>query len=660
MLDLAPAHIGTGRSRTISAWIAGLPAKWVGDNGWLLYWRGVSSFGHWEEKPLEYLERAYKLFERNADAQGIYLSWAAAVQGVVQDGTDFRRLDRWLDRFESLEKTGVACPEPFLPMVATGMMLASAFRRLEGAHNRKWVDRAMVLGEKSHDFAHRIMNGGFAAMYFALYERPARAKPILQTLRDLAEWGRALHVAGHYDWSGARRPALGWRVTTRGASLSSVKPWLSRRARASSSGTTICWGSAWQLALAWKTSARFRSCCSRWPTSRGGGAAFRHRRTTGTPVGMHKTGVMPRAHGTTQSLATAIAEKEGPPFGHTVALILLAQAQWMSGRPREAAAALSQAKQRAEEAACALHLHTCYLIESDLLWDEDRTRALSCLKQSFGYAEEGGYYNAIALNRRTLERAVVRALEHGIAVEYVLARIRKNGLRPADLPQRLEIWPWRYRFRLFGSFEVVAGDGSSPTSKEPFVLRGMPRRLLEALLVFGARGVRDVQLIDTLWPDAEGDAGRRVFDTTLHRLRRQLGDGDVLRMNDGRLYLDERSCWLDTWAFDDLTAEAERQIAQPGSGLEPRRSRSANRRDLPRAGAGRRGDRLALGSALTRAVCEQIPSRRSIARPCARTRRKSARSGCSLPAREGRPREVPDERQPNRWPAERRKSLDSE
>jgi two-component SAPR family response regulator len=84
------------------------------------------------------------------------------------------------------------------------------------------------------------------------------------------------------------------------------------------------------------------------------------------------------------------------------------------------------------------------------------------------------------------------------------------------------------------------------------------------LLVFGGRGVRDTQIIEALWPDAEGDAGRRVFDTTLHRLRRQLGDADLLRMNDGRLYLDERSCWLDTWAFDDLAAEAERQIASEG------------------------------------------------------------------------------------------------
>jgi DNA-binding SARP family transcriptional activator len=163
-----------------------------------------------------------------------------------------------------------------------------------------------------------------------------------------------------------------------------------------------------------------------------------------------------------------------------------------------------------------------------------------------------------------LERGVVRALEHGVAVEYVLARIRKNGLRPAGLPPRLEIWPWRYRFRLFGSLDVVAGDEGLPSGKGPFVLRGMPRRLLEALLVFGGRGVRDVQIIDALWPDADGDAGRRVFDTTLHRLRRQLGDADLLRMNDGRLSLDERSCWLDTWAFDDLAAEAERQIASEG------------------------------------------------------------------------------------------------
>ncbi|HMJ51615.1 MAG TPA: hypothetical protein VK540_06045 [Polyangiaceae bacterium] len=41
-----------------------------------------------------------------------------------------------------------------------------------------------------------------------------------------------------------------------------------------------------------------------------------------------------------------------------------------------------------------------------------------------------------------LERAAVRALQHGIEPEHVRTIIRTNRLRPAGLPPRLEVWPW--------------------------------------------------------------------------------------------------------------------------------------------------------------------------------------------------------------------------
>jgi two-component SAPR family response regulator len=90
----------------------------------------------------------------------------------------------------------------------------------------------------------------------------------------------------------------------------------------------------------------------------------------------------------------------------------------------------------------------------------------------------------------------------------------------------------------------------------------MPLRLLRAIVALGGRGVRDIDIIDALWPDAEGDAGRRVFDTTLHRLRRQLGEDDAVRLTDGRVHLDERICWLDVWALERALVESERLVTQ--------------------------------------------------------------------------------------------------
>ncbi|MET0592347.1 MAG: bacterial transcriptional activator domain-containing protein, partial [Polyangiaceae bacterium] len=64
--------------------------------------------------------------------------------------------------------------------------------------------------------------------------------------------------------------------------------------------------------------------------------------------------------------------------------------------------------------------------------------------------------------------------------------------------------------------------------------------------------------------DAEGDGGRRVFDTTLYRLRRSIGDDALLRLVDGKLHLDDRLCWVDLWAFEELLTKVDKAIAPGG------------------------------------------------------------------------------------------------
>jgi DNA-binding SARP family transcriptional activator len=265
-------------------------------------------------------------------------------------------------------------------------------------------------------------------------------------------------------------------------------------------------------------------------------------------------------------MASATAEAQGPPFGRNVTPLLLAQVFWQAGRAREANEALATAKRRADEAGCAVFRYGCFLVESDLAWDDDRDRALCCLRDGLGFARERGYHNVFGLARGTLERVAVRALAHGIEPDHLSVTIRKHRLKPDRLSPRLENWPWRYRIRALGSFSLSqdhAYPSRAPTERDdgggP---RGMPLRLLQAVIAFGGRGVRDVKIIDALWPEAEGDAGRRVLDTTLHRLRRQLGDYDFVRLNDGRFSLDERICWLDLWAFDDFALQMEREVAR--------------------------------------------------------------------------------------------------
>jgi len=64
-------------------------------------------------------------------------------------------------------------------------------------------------------------------------------------------------------------------------------------------------------------------------------------------------------------------------------------------------------------------------------------------------------------------------------------------------------------------------------------------------------------LSETLWPDSEGDVAAGALDTTLHRLRKLLGDRDALTLTDGKLSINAHHCWIDVWAFERLLGKIE-------------------------------------------------------------------------------------------------------
>src|SRR6185503_9215645 len=97
LLRVAPAYVESGRSHTVATWIDRLPRESVDDNGWLLYWDALCCLGHSPSRALAQLEKAYALFSRPANPEGLYRCCAAAMQAVVQESNGFCRLDSWIE-----------------------------------------------------------------------------------------------------------------------------------------------------------------------------------------------------------------------------------------------------------------------------------------------------------------------------------------------------------------------------------------------------------------------------------------------------------------------------------------------------------------------------------------------------------------------------------
>jgi DNA-binding response OmpR family regulator len=106
-----------------------------------------------------------------------------------------------------------------------------------------------------------------------------------------------------------------------------------------------------------------------------------------------------------------------------------------------------------------------------------------------------------------------------------------------------------------GQFTLVR-DGQPITFSRKVQKR--PLDLLKVLVAHGGVRADTGALSEALWPDAEGDAARVSFDSTLHRLRKLIDVDDALRLAEGRLSLDETRCWVDVRAFEDLLNRIER------------------------------------------------------------------------------------------------------
>ncbi len=136
------------------------------------------------------------------------------------------------------------------------------------------------------------------------------------------------------------------------------------------------------------------------------------------------------------------------------------------------------------------------------------------------------------------------------------------GVSAECVPGGLESTPLVSVFTL-GRFSLLLNG-------EPAVFgRKAPRRqleLLKAIIALGGRDISTASLMSALWPDVDGDTAQRSFDTTLHRLRKILGDDRVLVLSDGKVSLDARYCWVDLWSFERLLGQSHRLMKSDISG----------------------------------------------------------------------------------------------
>ncbi|HMJ52849.1 MAG TPA: BTAD domain-containing putative transcriptional regulator [Polyangiaceae bacterium] len=565
---IAPSYIAKGRAHTIESWIARFPVAYVERDGWLLYWQGVCCLGHSPSRSRELLERAVDCFAQEQNDAGMYCASASAMQAIVHEGVDYGRLDGFIQRFDQLQSSGRLCPPALEPMVATGMFMALLFRRPGSSECRQWAERARRLALASEDVGHRVMTGGLLAQYYTFHDQLGAAAAILEMLRATA---RADDASALCRLTLLQAEAM--YILIRGDNRGCIEMVREGLALATRAGVVV-WsdylcasGTAAALGAEDLDAAREFLELMAGTAQRGSRFAFGNYHFYAGWEALLRGDRARALH--SAELSRDSAEELRYPFACSITNLALAQVHWQSGRAPQAQAHLDLARERAQEIGSAILMRCCDLVEADVAWEEDRPRALSCLERGLTLARERGYFDTFWLRKAQMGRFALRALEHAIEPEHVRVLIAKHSLVPDVVPVRIEAWPWRFCIRAFGGLEVFRDDGkvappgrAGGRGRQKVELRGLPSRLLQRIVARGGRGISDGELMDALWPDAEGDAARRVFDTTLHRLRKQLGHDGVVRLSAGKVSLDDRICWTDVAAFEATLAEVEGDLAR--------------------------------------------------------------------------------------------------
>ncbi|HXZ43534.1 MAG TPA: BTAD domain-containing putative transcriptional regulator [archaeon] len=245
---------------------------------------------------------------------------------------------------------------------------------------------------------------------------------------------------------------------------------------------------------------------------------------------------------------------------------------------KHAPALLVHGRHRALETKAPLAEFMGLLAQARMAFDRGDDRSgLVFLKKVLALGAEKGYVNTYYWQPPVMASLCKRALDAGIEVRYVQGIIRKRHLMPDPPPYECALWPWPLRVYGLGGFRLER-DG------EPIAFSGKVRQkpllLLKALIALGGKDVKEEQLSDALWPEADGDAAHSAFTTTLSRLRDLLGAEKAIRIQEGRATLDPRYCWVDAWAFERLLAEAEGQLKDRREGREQEAVRRSPLEDL--------------------------------------------------------------------------------
>ena len=553
----APLMVAQGRYRPLEGWMSTLPKDVIKDYPWLLYWMGICRLPFDPSQSQPYFEEAYQRFKSQGDVAGIIQACWGMVHSIINMQADFKPLDRWISVLEELGQTFKEFPSEEIELrFASAMFSALVNRQPQHPEIEIWGNRALSLAEGSSNLilkfqtisteaAYRVNIGDFGKTLQAMNSLKKMAQsrestPLIQIRLGVLE-------AAYCRFAGLHEKCLK-------AVSGTLK--LSRTTGIHTFDSIILYHGVSSALMVndYKTASSFLE-------------------EMGSSLSSFRPGDVCNYHGakTRESLFRGdlrqaafhieLATKSRVETGFTLITgwchILNAYVMHALGRYREASEHLAHAADFGRRVRGKNNEYGALLAEALFAFDQGEEEAgLVLLRKSFALGRERGYFGTWGPLPSGMARLCTQALQAGIEVEYVQELIRRLRIVPDQSPIHLENWPWYLKVFTLGRFELLKDGKPIQFSRK---IQQKPLSMLKALISLGGREVKEEQISDILWPEADGDAAHHAFVSALHRLRQVVSYERALPLREGKLTLDDRYFWVDAWALEHIWGQADVQ-----------------------------------------------------------------------------------------------------
>lgn len=554
IMQHAKDMLDNGRHRTLEQWITAIPQDVLETSPWLLFWLGASRFPFDPVASKEHFEEAYLQFKEKNDLFGFFLSWTGIAKTVIFGNLVHSRLDELLVDLGSHREDLDSMPlDEIRSSVAGAMFAILAIRHPDNPETEDWAAQALDLARKTGDmdtiastlffYAYYHINSGSlhdVAQDIENLNRMAREDPMTEMRQVIQIFADMIYS----EYSGLHERCM--QAAEKGLEI------------LGSSGIRL--GDLPIMGMAamscqnvrdYKNADHYLKMLAQYDEEP---RPWRHlilavKSRQAMINGKHAEALMLAEH------AVKLAKSYAIPFQISLCSIIHAWVAHYHGDDEKARAILSEIETIMKDTPSRLICFSAKAIEAAIELDRGRiSHGVSCLKEALEAGRKAGFYVFVLDHPSAAASLCARALEAGIEVEYVKDMIRRRNLLPEEAPLTLEAWPWPLKIYTMGRFEIVRDGEPVQFARKA---QKMPLELLKALVSAGGTPVSDTHIADILWPAAEGDLAMKSLATTLHRLRKLLGDHEAVQVQAGTLSLNRGLCWVDAWAFERVLDKAD-------------------------------------------------------------------------------------------------------